>query len=183
MRNRIFIIILCTPLIFNRGLNAFAQSTSWKADTSNSVIKFITNGPFGEVGGNLYGLKAEIKFNESHPDSGSFYATIRASSVKTGLGMRDDHLRDEDFFNTDQYPVFTFKSTKITKSISGGFIVTGNLTIKNKTGQINMPFTFEHTNSGGIFKGEFTMDCYDYSVGSSSKSVKVLLQVPVTPAN
>ncbi|NNM94042.1 MAG: YceI family protein [Bacteroidia bacterium] len=160
---------------------ARGQNTYWKADSSNSIIQFITSGPFGEVDGNLYGLKADIRFDEKLPDSGFFAATIRASSVKTGLGMRDEHLCDEDFFYTARYPVFTFRSSKITKAGSGGFIITGNLTIKNTTHQVTLPFTFERTVNGATFKGMLTLDCYDYSVGSSSRKVKIILQVPVTP--
>lgn len=163
------------------GAVVYAQSTEWIVDTNNSVIKFITNGPFGEVDGNLYGLQAAIRFDENNPDSASFYATIRASSVKTGLGMRDEHLCDGDFFNRGQFPVFTFQSKKVIKNLSDGFIITGNLTIKKTSKQINLPFTFQRTASGAIFKGEITMDCLDYGVGSSSKGVKVVLQVPVTP--
>ncbi len=163
--------------------NVHSQSHKWIADSANSIIKFTTSGPFGEVGGNLYGLKGEIEFDEKHPDSGSFYVTVRAASVKTGLSMRDDHLQGEDFFNTDVYPVISFKSKKVRKGASGGYVVTGDLIIKNIAKQIDIPFTFEHTNRGAIFNGIFTIDCYDYSVGSSSKNVKILLQVPATPVN
>ena len=38
---------------------------------------------------------------------------VKAASVDTGNEKRDQHLRSSDFFSAKQFPVITFKSTKV----------------------------------------------------------------------
>ena len=35
--------------------------------------------------------------------------SIETSSIDTGLGMRDNHRRSEDFFDTRKFPMATFR--------------------------------------------------------------------------
>ena len=155
------------------------QTVNWKADTAKATIKFVTSGIFGEVNGTLSGLKASIQFDEKDPSSGHMNATIDPKTISTGISLRNSHLRNEEhFFNTSKYPLISFVSKQIEKTGST-YKVKGNLTIKTVTKQIEIPFTFEKTATGAIFKGHFTMDAYDYGVGTSTKSVTVYIEVPV----
>ena len=161
-------------------MTGVSQSINWKVDTGKASIKFVTSGPLGEVKGSLASLKAIIVFNESKPDSGHITATVDPNTVATGISLRNKHLREkEEFFNTSKYPLISFVSKQIQKT-SSGYTVTGSLTIKAVTKQIDIPITFEKTSTGAIFKGHFTMDAFDYMVGSSSKSVTIYIEVPVT---
>jgi polyisoprenoid-binding protein YceI len=160
--------------------SAFCQSVNWKADTGKATIKIVTSGPFGEVDGSLAGLKATIVFDDQKPASGSIKATVNPATINTGVSLRNTHLREkEEFFNTATYPLISFASTQIQKTDSG-YAVTGNLSIKTVSKPITIPFTFEKTSTGATFKGHFTMDALDYTVGKSSKSVAVYIVVPVT---
>jgi polyisoprenoid-binding protein YceI len=156
-----------------------AQSNSWKVDTAKATIKFVTSGPFGEVDGSLGGIKAVIVFDSNKAESGSMVVTLDPNTISTGVSLRNTHLREkEEFFNTAKYPLITFKSKQIKKAASG-YTVTGDLTIKTITKQIIIPFTFTRTSTGAIFKGQFTMDSYDYTVNDSSKKVTVYIEVSV----
>ena len=171
------VIIAGAMLIAMTGLS---QSVNWKADTTKATIKFVTSGPFGEVDGSLASLKATIVFNEANPDSGYITATVNPNTIATGISMRNTHLKEkEEFFNTSKYPLISFVSKQIQKT-SSGYTVTGSLVIKTVSKQIDIPFTFDKTSTGAILKGHFTMDAFDYTVGSSSKSVTVYIEVPVT---
>ena len=41
-------------------------------------------------------------------------AVIRAASIDTGNGMRDDHLRSADFLDVEAFPEITYRSTGLT---------------------------------------------------------------------
>jgi len=158
----------------------FSQS-AWKADTSKATIKFITSGPFGEVDGSLASLKTTITFDPNSPETGSITATLNPATVETGISLRNTHLREkEEYFNTAKYPLISFISTQIKKGASGGYIASGDMMIKGVTKQIDIPFTFDKTATGGTFKGSFVMDAFDYQVGTSGKKVTVNIEVPVT---
>ena len=54
-------------------------------------------------------------------------------SISTNISDRDAHLKTEDFFNVSQYPKVSFVSTNITKTGDSGYVITGELTIKDTT--------------------------------------------------
>jgi polyisoprenoid-binding protein YceI len=171
--------IVFTVLALCTGLCAYAQST-WKADTGSAKITFTTGSPFGQVKGSLAGLRATIVFDENNPGSGSMSASVDPLTIKTGIALRDKHLKEkEEFFQPSIFPLIAFKSNLLKKT-STGYEVSGNLTIKAVTRWIQIPFTFQKTEKGAIFKGQFTLDAYDYSLGTSSKPVTVYLEIPVS---
>jgi polyisoprenoid-binding protein YceI len=64
--------------------------------------------------------------------------TIKAASVNTGVGQRDDHLRSDDFFGADAYPEIKFVSTSIEPLGDERFRVRGDLTIRDVTKPIEL---------------------------------------------
>jgi polyisoprenoid-binding protein YceI len=67
------------------------------------------------------------------PTAGVAEATIKTASVNSGAEDRDKHLRGEDFFNVEQYPDMTYRSTSVEKIDDSNYKVAGDLTIKNLT--------------------------------------------------
>lgn len=54
-----------------------------------------------------------------------------------------DHLKSNDFFDVKNHKTATFVTTKIEDKGEGKFMVTGNLTISNKTNSIEFPATIK----------------------------------------
>lgn len=71
--------------------------------------------------------------------------TIQTGSVFTAQAQRDEHLRTSDFFEVEKYPTMTFESTKVERGEDGEFLVTGDLTIKETTRSITIPFDYTGT--------------------------------------
>ena len=70
--------------------------------------------------------------------TGSFSASIAASSIDTGNADRDNHLRSVDFFDTDNYAAITFESTEIERVSDTSLKVTGDLTIRGVTKSVTL---------------------------------------------
>jgi len=66
----------------------------------------------------------------------SFEADI--DTVDTKNEQRDAHLKSDDFFNAEQFPKMTFKSTKVERKSDGEFALTGDLTIRDVTKPITL---------------------------------------------
>ena len=66
------------------------------------------------------------------PAAASFTIDVKTANVDTGNEGRNRHLRSADFFNADQFPVCTFKSTSV-KPSGEAFELTGDLTINGQT--------------------------------------------------
>jgi polyisoprenoid-binding protein YceI len=59
-------------------------------------------------------------------------------SIDTKNADRDAHLKSDDFFNAEQFPKMTFKSTGIQKLSDEEYKLTGNFTIRDITKPIDL---------------------------------------------
>lgn len=76
------------------------------------------------------------------------------------------HLKSDDFFGVETYPVSTFEVTKATKFSGGKATVSGEITIKGKTEKID----FEVQKSGDTYKTELKIDRSKFDVRYGSNS-------------
>jgi polyisoprenoid-binding protein YceI len=155
----------------------------WDISTAKEKIGFQIKGPFGTVNGQLSDLKGQIIFDEAQPEKSSFKVNLSVSTLKTGIDKRDKDLKSASFFDLAKYPLVSFVSKKISKT-SSGFEVVGDLTIKNKTKEVTIPFTFSGSGESGTFKGHFTLNRLEYGLGDSSvlvgNTASINIEVPVT---
>ena len=73
--------------------------------------------------------------------TGSVNVTIDAKSVNTGYALFNEHIQNEDFFDTAKYPTITFKSTAVKFDGDKPVAVEGNLTIKGVTKPVTLNIT------------------------------------------
>ena len=73
--------------------------------------------------------------------TGSADVTIDATSVNTGLALFNQHIQDEDFFDTAKHPTITFKSSKMTFKGDQPVSLSGDLTIKGVTKPVTLTIT------------------------------------------
>jgi polyisoprenoid-binding protein YceI len=104
-------------------------------------------------------------------------------TLKTGIELRDEHLRSENWLNTEKYPFAEFILTGILKSSSSTLedgkkvnaTLTGNMTIHGITKEIKVPATLtyykENEKTRAKIKGnllkvnsEFSIKLSDYGV-------------------
>ena len=141
----------------------------YKPIDNGSTVQFkIKN--FGiNTGGSFSGLQGNIIFDINHPEDANFDVSIDANTINTDNEMRDNHLRNDTYFDVKNYPRIHFGSTKVTTSSGTGILmISGKLTIKNHTKDILFPFTATATNDGYLFKAMFTINRRDFDVGGTS---------------
>jgi polyisoprenoid-binding protein YceI len=68
---------------------------------------------------------------------------IQLDSFDSGDETRDAHIRSGDFFDVEQHPTATYRSTKVNPSSSGRWSVEGELTIKGNTRPVTLDVSFE----------------------------------------
>jgi polyisoprenoid-binding protein YceI len=69
----------------------------------------------------------------ANPEDSTVVAEIDVTSVHSGDAKRDEHLRSADFFDVDNYPTITFRSTRIEHHGDGEFTLHGELTVRDVT--------------------------------------------------
>lgn len=112
---------------------------TWNIDASHSEIGFkvrhllVTNvtGKFNKFEGSIEA--ANDDFNDAKI---SFTADV--NSINTGDEGRDGHLKSDDFFNAEQFPTISFKSTSV-KHVSGNdYKIIGDFTMRDITKSIEL---------------------------------------------
>ncbi|MHB1084825.1 MAG: YceI family protein [Thiobacillus sp.] len=73
--------------------------------------------------------------------TGSADVTIDVTSVNTGMALLNQHIQDEDFFDTAKYPTITFKSSKMVFKGDQPVSLPGDLTIKGVTKPVTLSIT------------------------------------------
>jgi polyisoprenoid-binding protein YceI len=123
-------------------------STKWTLDPTHSELGFkIKHLMITNVSGffNKFQVEGETK-NEDFTTA-KIKLTADMNSIHTNNEQRDAHLRNADFFETDQHPKMIFESTSIEKVDSENFRLSGNLTLKNISHPVVLNVEF-----GGITK-------------------------------
>lgn len=122
------------------------------------------------VNGTLQGLKGNIMFDPANLQAASFDVSVNAATVKTGIGKRDEHLHKEEFFNVQQFPEIRIVSTKIEKGKADNtYVLYGTLTMKGISKPVTIPFNAIPAANGMTFKGTFTLNRLDYTIGDRGK--------------
>lgn len=98
-----------------------------------------------KVRGNFETFEGSAELNFDDPSKSSASVSFDIDSVKTGQSQRDEHLRNNDFFDAPTFPKGTFVSTSASKIDDETFALTGDLTLKGVSKPVTI--TFEYTGS------------------------------------
>lgn len=111
---------------------------NWNFDAAHSEIGFsVKHMMIAKVRGKFADWTGEFRYNPEDPTQAWVRADIDVSSIDTGNGQRDEHLRSPDFFDTSSFPQMTFESTDW-RQVGDDFEVDGELTIKDVTRPITV---------------------------------------------
>jgi len=117
---------------------------------------------FAEVGGRLDIAETLEK--------STGYAEIKAASIDTGIGMRDDHLRSAEFLDVEKYPVISFTGSGFRRTGGDTLVMPGELTLHGQVRPIELDVTYGGFGPdpwGGVraaFHGEIKLHRNDFAI-------------------
>jgi polyisoprenoid-binding protein YceI len=114
---------------------------TWEVDPAHTTAEFVARHILTPVRGRFNEVSGSIEVAED-PTESTVEAKISTASVFTNDAKRDGHLRSPDFFDVEQYPTITFKSTKITDEGEGRYKLFGDLTIRGVTNEVALDAEF-----------------------------------------
>jgi polyisoprenoid-binding protein YceI len=110
---------------------------TWDIDPSHSTVGFAARHMMvSKVRGYFRDFTGEIVTAED-PTRSSVTATIDLSSIDTRQEQRDAHIRSADFFDVDNHPQMTFRSTGV-RPDGADWFVDGELTVKGNTRPVTL---------------------------------------------
>ncbi len=105
---------------------------TWNIDPSHTVVGFTARHlMISKVRGRFTSFTGSVTIAED-PLQSTVEATVDLGSVSTGDEARDTHLKSGDFFDVENHPTMTFRSTGI-KADGDDYLLTGDLTVAGKT--------------------------------------------------
>ena len=113
------------------------MKTVYTIDPAHSSAQFsIRHLMISNVRGDFKSVKGTVVYDPENPAASSIEAEIDVNSLNTRDENRDAHVKSAEFFNAEQHPTITFKSTKVESEGEREFKVTGNLTILGVTKEV-----------------------------------------------
>lgn len=142
---------------------------------------------FSTLYGRFNDFDGEFTFDEDNPEDSSVEVTVDTSSVDSNHSERDKHLRSEDFLYVDEYPQATFESTSVEVHDDDSATVTGDLTLRGVTKEIELDMElikygtdpWDDYRMG--FEGSTTLTLDDFGIpedlGPDAQQVDLMLSV------
>jgi polyisoprenoid-binding protein YceI len=92
--------------------------------------------------GRFAGVKGTVHIADE-PLASWVEVEIDAASIDTRDDTRDGHLRSADFFDVEQHPTITYRSTSVSAAGRDRWNVEGELTVRGVTRPVPLEVTFE----------------------------------------
>lgn len=167
---KVFLLLVAVSI----AATSFAQS-KWTVDPVHSTVKFsVAHLVISEVEGSFKKFSGDI--TAANPDftGASIAFSVDVNSINTDNEMRDKHLKSDDFFNSEKYPLMVFKSTSFKKVSGNKYLLIGNLTIRNVTKLVKFNVTYGGQANDGYgnvkagFKASGSINRFDYGLKYNS---------------
>ncbi|MGE5519275.1 MAG: YceI family protein [Candidatus Dadabacteria bacterium] len=156
-------------------LTAFTTSPAlWKNDPPHSQLAFtVTHLGISDVSGNFNDFNVSATSTKADFSDAVFELTAKTSSIDTRVEARNNHLKSGDFFDVENYPTLTFKSTGLQSTGKNTYNLNGNLTLHGVTKPVTMNLVYKGTVENPMSKKQTagfgltgTIKRSDFNVGS-----------------
>lgn len=145
-----------------------SPTSYWKLDRQASRVGFVAS---SMLTGDLDGVFHKWAFSGNIPrdlEGAQGRLTVEVASIDTNNRRRDDHLRNEDFFHVEKHPTAVFHLEKADRTASDIVVAMGNLTIKETTKRVTVPFQISESGNRMTMQGRILIKRSAYGVDYDS---------------
>lgn len=153
MLNKVKFLKQTFILISFLGLNVFGQSFSVDTQDGRNQAAFISDAPFEKINGLASGLDATVMLNVNDITQKPMgKVKVPINNIKTGIDLRDEHLRSKMWLNSQKFPYAEFQLTGIknpsSKNLKDGQKVNctllGKFSVHGVTKDVEVPATLTY---------------------------------------
>lgn len=153
-----------------------AQAAEYVLDTENqhAFIQFkINHLGYSYILGQFEEFDGSFSYDPENLEAASVEMEVQTGSLNTNHAERNRHFMSDDFLSVEEYPTATFVSTGFAPESDSEGVLTGELTLKGETREIEMPVTLVGEgedpwgNYRAGFEGSTTLALADYGIDMS----------------
>ncbi len=130
-----------------------------------SRIAFVSRQMGVPVDGEFRKFTVQLSFDPARPETGRAQIDIDMASIDAGSAEANEEVVGKNWFFVKQYPKAGFVSTSVKPLGGGKFEVAGKLTIRDKTHDVQAPFTLTTQGASTQFDGSFIIKRADFGIG------------------
>lgn len=147
---------------------AHAEAVKWEVMPEGSRLAFSGKQMGAAFKGEFKTFSADIVFAADDLANSRAEATVDIASVTTGDQERDTNIVGKEWFDAAQFPSARFVSTAFRKAEGeNSFVADGNLTIRDITLPVSLPFTLAFSPDGSAaMKGQLALDRSKFRLGT-----------------
>lgn len=155
---------------------------TWNLDPAHSDVDFVVrHAGISKVRGTFAAVEGRLVVAEDF-NSSTVEVTVDVASINTKNDGRDQHLRSADFFDVEQFPTMTFRSTEV-RGDAEDFTLVGELTLHGVTRTVELEAElggqdvdpFGATRVGFEAKGEISRKDYGLTWNAATEAGGVLV--------
>jgi len=192
-------LMIFTATMFAQGFKVKAsgeQNFNFEDKAGRNQTSFFSTTPLEDIKGLSGGVQGSVTFNVNDIKSLKGKISISVASIKTGIDLRDEHMRDAGWLDAAKYPEITFEIKKVSdvKVVAENKLtakVTGNYIMKGVTKEVTADATLtyldesEQTKSraaGDLLgvQAKFNVKLSDYGVNNKVVGQKVSENIEVS---
>ncbi|RDB42359.1 YceI family protein [Halomonas sp. DQ26W] len=153
-----------------------AQADDYVIDTEgqHAFIQFkINHLGYSYILGNFEEFEGQFHYDPDNLEASSIQMEVQVNSLNSNHAERDRHFLSDDFLSAGDYPTATFVSTGFEPIGDNEGVITGDLTLKGETREIEMPVTLVGEgedpwgNYRSGFEGSTMLTLEDYGIDMS----------------
>jgi len=191
------LILFCLTTAYSQGFNvkASGEKTFSFNDKSDQAMFFSTT-PLEDVTGISKEVNGTVTFNVTDLKTLKGKISISTASIKTGIDLRDEHLRSANWLDAEAYPEISFviksisdirqiEASKLQANVTGDFTAHG--VTKEVVADVTMMYLDESEKTKAKAPGDllgveakFNIKLSDFNVSNMALGVRVSEDIAVT---
>lgn len=146
------------------GFSGAAQAQQ-KLLPAQSEIRFVAKQMGVPMDGYFKKFDAQISFDTAKPDAAKIAFTVDSGSATLGAPESDAELPKAAWFNVAKFPQASFQSSSVKALGSGKYQVSGKLTIKGNSKDVDVPVSLTQANGLTTATGQFAIKRLVFKIG------------------
>lgn len=162
---------LLLPLLLTAACSAHAVEYG-NVLVEKSQLSFTSKQMGVPVDGKFGKFAATLSFDPARPEAGKAQIEVDLASVDAGSKDANDEVVSKGWFNVREFPKARFVSTSVKALGNNRFEARGQMTIKGRTRDMTVPFSYKPDGAGsaatGVFEGVLPLQRTQFGIGEGA---------------